>query len=69
MVDVVLRSEYSTDASNNVYKDAETVVLMGKEEVEEEKKWRVTRVYKGMFSCEEAIRRLLEVHVDTEEEL
>lgn len=39
---------------------------MENKKVKEEKVWSVTRVYKEKFSCEEAIRRLLEIHANIE---
>ena len=68
MANGVLKSEYSSEASNTVYKDAVNVVPMENENLEEGKPWRVTRKYAGMFSCEDAIKMILEIHTDTEEE-
>ena len=64
----VLISEYSGATLNTVYKDAENVVPMENENLEEGKTWRVTRKYAGMFSCEDAVKMILEIHADTEEE-
>ena len=68
MANDVVTSEYSNAALNIVYKDTENVVQMETEEVKEDKTWRITRKYKGMFSCEDAIKMVLEIHADTEEE-
>ena len=64
----VIRSEYSDETKNTVYKETGNLVLMEQEKITEKSKWSVTRAYMGMFSCEEAVKKLFEIHANTEEE-
>jgi len=51
---------------HTVNKDDLAVKSMSENTDSKEKKWSVVRVYKGNFDCEEAIRRVIEAHEDSE---
>ncbi len=68
MIADVIKNAYPLEIVNSVYKEEENVAKMENETVHNKKVWTVTRTYNGLFSCEEAVERLIKVHLDTKEE-
>ena len=67
MIAEVVKNTYTSEDLNNVYKKVENVAKMDNETVHSKKVWTVTRTYNRLFSCEEAVERLIKIHLGTKE--
>lgn len=70
-MDTVTKSDtYSPASENRLIKSTENLVRMkSQSEMEgKEPRWKIVRIYKGQFSCVEAIERLIKIHMDTKED-